>query len=67
LTPYTNRELSGASNITVIIKAGHTIARVPIRKKEGVAEISVQEAMEAFWNSQDSISCTLKWERHLVL
>jgi len=60
LTTCTNRELSNVSKITVIIKAGHTIAKVPIRKREGLAEISVQEAIEAFWNSQGSISCTLE-------
>jgi len=54
-----NSELSDASRITVTIKAGHTIAKVPIRKLEGLAEIGVQEAIGAFWNSQDTVSCTL--------
>jgi hypothetical protein len=53
-------ELIEASTIKVIIKAGHRVGGVSIRKLEAPAEFSVQEAMEAFWNSENSISCTLK-------
>jgi hypothetical protein len=43
------------------------IAKVPIRRREGLAEIGVQEAMDAFWNSKDFILCTLRWDSCLIL
>jgi hypothetical protein len=50
------REITDASKIAVAIKAGHTIAGVSIRKQEALAEVNVEDAMKAFWNSEDTIS-----------
>ena len=49
-------ELVEASTIKVIIKTGHRVAGLSIRKLEALSEFNVEEAMEAFWNSEDSIS-----------
>jgi len=67
LTSCAHRELLNTSKITVIIKVGHPIAKVPIQKQEGLAEISIQEVIEAFWKSHGSVSCTLEWNGYLVL
>jgi hypothetical protein len=56
LTSLNASDLTDASIITVVIKAGHTVAGLSMRTLEAQAEFRVQEAMEAFWNSDDSIS-----------
>jgi hypothetical protein len=59
-TSFFTSELVEASTIKVIIKTGHTVAGVPIRKLEASVEFNIKEAMEAFWKSEYSISRTLK-------
>jgi len=60
LTLFETRDITEASKITVVIKAGHTMAGVPIRRLETRAEVSVEEAMKVFWNSEEFISRTFK-------
>jgi hypothetical protein len=60
LTLFDTRDITEASKVTVIIKAGHKMAGVPIRRLEARAEVSVEEAMKVFWNSEEFISRTFK-------
>ena len=39
----------------VTIKAGHTFGSLSIGKQESQVEVRGQEAIEAFWNSIDTI------------
>jgi len=53
LASHVTSEISGASKITIHARSKY----IPFRKFAVVAEINGEEAMEAFWDSNESISC----------
>jgi len=52
LTSYTISEILGASKITIHARSKY----IPFAKFAVLAEVNGEEAMEAFWDSNESIS-----------
>ncbi|KIM24838.1 hypothetical protein M408DRAFT_331512 [Serendipita vermifera MAFF 305830] len=62
-TPVNSLEFPEDSKITVVIKSGHTVGGISIGKREAQAEVSNQEAIQAFWSSTDLISRTVVFDQ----